>query len=283
MTALKESVGAGDELDLSAYWLLDDFDREGPDVGNGWLDASTIYPDQFDTPWIENDDPDYGTFLNCTGFADDTWASPPGTSPFLVGHTLLVGRIPTVDNFQVGITWDARDWQNYKSQISPVAFVDVEANKLELGVKPVFDVGLSGTPTYFQNEFRSDTLEDALDPPDYYRPIENTEGSIHNPGGFKIGSNHVNISGTPQSFHSFVIRVRNGLMNAWWDGHRIGRNHWPVPSYCLDGRPNYVGLSVIPINYKVGYELLPGSPITEMAKDKIKSVYACQFTGSLDQ
>jgi hypothetical protein len=236
--------------------IHDNFQRADGPVGNGWIDAYWTYPNLYDRAKIEDG------YLNTTGVVNDTWSATQPSDVF-VGHTLIVKPWTESENFQISVKYDTDDVWQFLSQISPVMYVDLDASQLEMGVKPVFDVGISNT-SYWQNEFRPDYLSDVLNPPAYYRAIG---GSAHRTAPI--------VSGTGTS-NEFVVRVVDGFMALWVNGSRrlnlnsiathdvnlpptlqapSTKNKLAVPDYCLDGRTNYVGISVVSITVKPDADL----------------------------
>jgi hypothetical protein len=230
----------------------DHFARPDGYVGNGWSDAHTLYPALFNPAVI------IAGKLNATGSTDSTWNEPPEL-PWEVGHTLIYRECPW-SNFQITVRWSTDDPLAVLSQISPALFVNVDAaDPLAVGVKPVFDVGLSNS-TYWQNCFRTATdMADVLDPEAYYRDIDGTGMSgtgLFGPTG-------------PGTTQEITCRHVDGFMRWWWNGNPRDTAPVAVPAYVQDGRPLMVGIDVISIHARVGEAWGTTPPASLIIPDRI--------------
>lgn len=262
-------------LNLAIEGIHDNFSRPDGVVGNGWYDAHDLYPTQFDQAVILDG------YLDTTGSTVSTFAAPgdPPADPetaLVVGHTLIAQECPWSDDFQVTVKYSTADPLAYLSQISPCIYVDLDADYLEMGIKPVADVGLEYA-TYWQNVFRSAALDDVFDPAAYYRTLQ--DPSLDGMAG---RGDNLPLGGVgPGTTQELTIRVRDGYCRFFWNGSARNTVDMVVPAYCLDGRPNWVGIDVISIHGQVGVTYANYGTPDHIVRDQIISFTCQQYTGPL--
>lgn len=147
--------------------LYDSFNRADGAVGNGWTDAASLYPTQFDAATIA------GGELSIEAVTPSTYL-PVGDQ--LVGHAFIARDVGMSDNFVVTVGWRTTGALSCLSQVSPVALVDLGAAPEEMGVLAASDVTVGGNgDVYLHNAFRSTTIADSFDP-QFYTHLGDTGG-----------------------------------------------------------------------------------------------------------
>jgi hypothetical protein len=151
-----------------------------------------------------------------------------------VSHLLLYTELGLTDNVEIIINWKVDGIWGMLPQVSPCGGINMAASDLEMGFKPVLDVGLPGK--YFQNVFRCP--EDDVMNVAYYDKYEDT-GS-----GWPV-------TDFSKTNHWWMMRCVGGFINAWFDGELVSPTPVARPAHTvgIDGW----GIDIIGIRLLLGY------------------------------
>lgn len=246
-------TAAGTPVNYTAPGVVETFgyrDSTLTGVSPEWSDAYDIWPDSFDQARIIDEK------LDVTGSTQNLYDA---NTELVVGHTLISREMGQSDNAEVLIRWDTPTELSTVGQVSPAAFIDLNASDpLQMGVLPVFDVSIFGGVTYAQNAFRQSPLSEVFDP-SYYTNIGGGAGFPW-PGTISYGAG---VS------HWWRLRCVGGYMSAWFDDRKIF-DTIAVPAWAT-GRDGW-GIHVIPIHVAVG-ETFPSlnvnTPVTDITRTTI--------------
>lgn len=198
----------------------------------GWQDAADFWPSSFDAGVLS------GGELVCQPVTENTYDTENEDPDTLVGHWLIARETNMADDFEVSVRWRIASGPGHEwlSQVSPVAFVDLEAaDATQMGVLPIWDVSISPNgATYVQNAFRS-TISDVFNPT-YYT---NLGGSLAARGFLP----------TDPGVNWITMRCVSGSLTYYWNGRRRGAAV-SVPAWAT-GR-TMMGVHVIGIDYSIG-------------------------------